>query len=363
WADPARREIGSDLYTGGSGPVDRIAAPRDLFSAGPSLTLKGEVAKDIHAAGLSVDIEAATGGDLYAAGMSVTLRGAVSEDLTAAGAAVRTASTAETAGNARISGGSLTLEGPVSGSLTAAGGEILFNAPVSGDVWLVGGDISFGPDARIGGMLHYAAPEEIDVPTAVAAADRVTYERLDMVDMFREARREMDRVSGDFTPSLLTLAGGALLTIGFLVLVGTLFLAFAPAFVARLRGRIVARPWIVGLVGVVGLSALFGLVPVSAMTVVGLPFLPILLAIILVLWMLAHLLGAYSAAMGIARSLNPEADPGMFAKALILAVGVTFAALLNFVPILGWVVNFTLVLLGAGAISLAIFDRLVPERA
>ena len=44
---------------------------------------------------------------------------------------------------------------------------------------------------------------------------------------------------------------------------------------------------------------------------------------------------------------------------VVLAVAVTLITLLNFIPFLGWVANYTLVLLGIGAMTSAIFEWMI----
>jgi hypothetical protein len=48
----------------------------------------------------------------------------------------------------------------------------------------------------------------------------------------------------------------------------------------------------------------------------------------------------------------------MVMRLLALAIGVTIAALLNFIPVIGWMANFALVLLGVGAITTGLFYRM-----
>ena len=46
-------------------------------------------------------------------------------------------------------------------------------------------------------------------------------------------------------------------------------------------------------------------------------------------------------------------------RLLALVIGVSFIALLNYIPVLGWMANFALVLLGIGGITTALFERMV----
>ncbi|MDI3338067.1 hypothetical protein QKW60_16790 [Defluviimonas aestuarii] len=358
-AGPEIDSHGGDLFIGGSGTARSLDAARDVFAGGASLTIDGEVAEDLHVSGFDVDVDARTHGDLYAAGGAVKIRAATGGDLSAAGFSLRTTPDAETGGNARMAGGTLTIEGPVRGALIATGGEIIMDAPVTGDVRLTGHTISFGDAAKIGGTLIYSAPSEIIIPPDVIDADRVTYRPLERMKMFDEAReawkgREYPTLSG-----FMSLFAGFLLMLAFFVGLGAICLAFLPRQVAHLKLIADDRPGTTLLTGVVGLAILFGMVPVSAMTVIGLPLVPIVILTIIALWVLGYVLGTYAVAMRLAGAFGPGDAPERIGELGLLALTLTVAAVLNFIPVLGWVLNFGLVLFGIGAMASAVFERLI----
>jgi hypothetical protein len=113
--------------------------------------------------------------------------------------------------------------------------------------------------------------------------------------------------------------------------------------------------------GVIGLSLLFGLVPITAMTIVGIPFVPINLLAIIVVWTLGYALGGYAVAMYVWAALGGADSPNSITRILLLAAAITVVALFNFIPFVGWVVNFTLVLIGIGALTRAVFARFITD--
>jgi hypothetical protein len=355
-AETPDRMIGGDVFTMGDTGIP-MQATRDVLAAGPTIMLEGTVAQDTQAAGFDVDVEATTGGDLYAVGFSVNLRGPVGGDMTASAFNLRTGRDAEVSGNARLAGGRVSIDGPVRGALAAVGGKVTLDAEVSGDAVIMGDTITFGPDARIIGSLTYSAPAQIDIPERVIAANRVTYEPYQASQVMTDMRDMWGDWEYPARPTFLSMFSGFLVTIGFFVLIGALFLTLAPRQVQQLRHRIDARPGIVLILGVIGLSILFGLVPVSAMTVVGIPLVPVVLLVIVTGWILGYILGAYVLAMRALRGFGVAEDPAIWTRLLALVVGVTLVALLNFIPVLGWLANFALVLLGIGGMTAALFDR------
>lgn len=358
-AGPEIQALGGDLFIGGSGTARSLEAERDVFAGGASLVIDGRVAEDLHVSGFDVDVDAQTAGDLYAAGGAVTIRAATGGDLSAAGFSLRTTPAAETGGNARLAGGTLTIEGPVRGALAATGAEIIFDAPVAGDVWLTAHNLTLGDAAKIGGKLIYSTPSEIIIPPGVIDADRITYRPLDRMQMFEEARDAWGSREYPALPGFMSFFAGFILMLAFFLGLAAICLTFLPRQVAHLKRSADDRPGTTLLTGLIGLSILFGLVPVSALTVIGLPMVPIVILTIIAIWVLGYVLGAYVVTMRLTGAFGPGDAPGRIGELGLLAVTLTVAAVLNFIPVLGWVLNFGLVLFGTGAIASVIFERMI----
>lgn len=358
-AETVTMENGGDTFIAGGTVASTLDTQGDTFVAARSAAARGTTAGDLHAAGFDVSVSADTGDDLYAAGFSVVVRGTVGQDLTAVGFSVRTEATSETAGNARLFGNTLTIDGPVSGALTATGADIILNAPVEGDVRLVAGQITFGPEARVAGTLTYASDTAIEVPERVAPAARVRFERMttsDPWDEFDEIRQDMPVL-----PTFMSVLSGFLITLLFFVVLGAICLGFLPNRTETLRRRVTDAPGKAILLGVIGLSMLFGMVPITVMTIVGLPVVPIALLAIVVMWVLGYALGAYAIAMRLWHGFGGEESIGTLGRLLVFAAAITFIALLNFIPFVGWVANYTLVLLGIGGLTNAIFGYFIDD--
>jgi hypothetical protein len=361
-ADVQRMTLGGDLYVAGSGTVADIGAARDLFVAGGTVTAQGTVAEDGHFAGFDVEVETEVGRDLYGFGGTVTLRAPVGEDLTAAGISVRTAPGASVGGNARLTGGSVVIDGPVMGSLMATGGEVVLNAEIGGDVRIAAGELRFGPGARIGGRLDYTAPEPAVILPGVIDPARVSFTQSDRMRDVAAMHREWGPPAMPQMPGPAPLFGFLLITIAFLVVVAAVALSLAPERIEAMRREAVARPGFAILGGVLGLSTAFGLVPVSVMTIVGLPLVPVILLLILILWFAGYAAGVYILALRIWTGLG-GAEPAMAGRLGVFAAGLFVVALLNAVPFAGWVLNFTLVLFGIGALAVPVYRGLFAQRA
>lgn len=357
----------TDTFIAASSGMPELQTPGDIFASGAAVVTKGRVAGDAHVAGFDLDLEAEVAGDLYAAGATMTLRAPVGGDLSMMGFSLRTANSAITTGNARMLGGTITIEGPVGGALAATGGEITLNAPVTGDVLLQGGTVTFGGKARIAGTLTYSAPEPVNIPAEVIPAARVVYHKTPpLKDRFEHMRdwgdgwvgRDMKELPGTFA-----LATAFLVTLGFLVLLGGALLALAPQRVEALRLTGTRRPALMVLFGVLGIATLMGLVPVAAMTVIGLPIVPIVVVAIILVWTLGYIFGVYVVALRLYLAFGGRegTELGLGLRIVLLGCGVLLFSLLNFVPVLGWMVNFVLVLFGIGALSTDVLRALAAR--
>jgi len=369
WAETVLQTNGTDTFIAASSGMPELQATGDVFASGGAVVTTGRVAGDAHVAGFDLDLEAAVAGDLYAAGASATLRAPVGGDLSMIGFSVRTANTAITTGNARMLGSTITIDGPVGGALAATGGEITLNAAITGDALLQGGTITFGPKARISGTLTYSAPEPVTIPAEVIPAAKVVYHKTPpMAERFEDlhdwsADWVDDWAGGDMPalPGTFALVSAFLVTLGFLVLLGGAMLAMAPQRVEALRQVAARRPALMVLLGVLGIASLMGLVPVAVMTVIGLPFVPIVVLAILVVWTLGYVFGAYVVALRLYQAFGARQDPGLGLQILLLGCGVLGFSLLNFVPLLGWMINLLLVLFGIGTLSTGVLRSLAAR--
>ncbi len=356
-ADSVSTKNGDDTFFAGAQLSQSIDTVGDTFMAGRSVKISGATQGDLHVSGLDVSVNTDANEDVYALGATVVIRGAIAEDLTAAGFSLRTESSSMTRGNARLMGNSVTIEGPIEGALSVMGRDVILNAPINGDARILAQTLSFGPEAVVSGTLTYSTEEKITVPGRVAAPERVVFEKISggrVWEEWQEVGKDMPAL-----PTFMSLFFGFVVSLLFFLVLGALMLAFMPKRLSRMRRSIAKAPGQTFLLGVIGLSMLFGMVPITGLTIIGLPFVPIVLLLIVVVWTLGYALGAYSIAMRLWTGLGGSDDPSNIARLLILAAAIIFVALLNFIPFVGWVANYTLVLLGIGAMTRAVFQSVL----
>lgn len=313
-------------------------------------TVPAPVAADETRTGSSVVVEEGEtiDDDLTAFAGTVIVRGTVNGDVTAFS-------------------GDIHVEGQVNGDLTAFGGNVRITGTVSGDVDAAGGNVVVAEDARVGGQLEAAAGnviidgevgEDARVgagtitlgPSAVVGGDFVYDGDLDRAESARiagEVRQESSvGIDLGFTGPLVPNWVGWMY--GFLVnlVLGAVALLVFPRFSAGIADRATANPLRSGGAGLllfVGIPILLVLLFIS---LIGIPLgLLGILVYALLLWF-GYVYGAFAVgtwALGVA-------DAG--GRWLALFVGLLIAGVVGFVPILGGIVQFLVLLLGLGALAL-----------
>ncbi|MCK8462444.1 hypothetical protein MUY35_01105 [Aliiroseovarius sp. S1339] len=356
-AQTVERVHGGDTFVAEPTVSQTFAAERNVFAVGNVITAKGSANGDVYLLGFDVDQGTTVGGDLLATGMTVALGAPIAGDVTATGFSVRNSGNAPIGGNAFLIGNTVTIDGPVSGALTGFGQNVVLNAQIDGDAWLVGEDISFGPDAVIAGQLVYSAEDQISVPERVISPDRVRFEKLQPPQVASRIREEWR----DYPvfPAFMSMFALFLVSLAFFVALAAIFQTFLPKQLNRMQAAIQARPGQIFLLGVIGLSMLFGMVPIIALTVFGLPLVPIVLLAIVAVWTLGYALGAYAIAQRFLLAFGGKVEPTNLIRLVAFAGVLIVVAVLNFIPFLGWIANYALVLLGIGAMTGAVFNRIL----
>ncbi len=358
-AQMSERVHGGDTFIAERTVSQTFSADRDVFAMGNVVSAKGTAKGDMYLLGFDVDQGTTVGGDLSATGMTVTLAAPIAGDAAATGFSVRNSRSAPIGGNAFLVGNTVTIDGPVSGALTGFGRNVVLNAQIDGDVWLIGENISFGPDAVIAGQLVYSAEAPISVPERVISPDRVRYEKAQPPQIAWRIREGWKNVEYPVLPAFMSLFAAFLVSLAFFIALAAIFQSFLPKPLNRMQAAIQARPGQVFLLGVIGLSMLFGMVPIIALTVFGLPLVPIVVLAIVAVWTLGYALGAYAVAQRLLLAFGGKGEPTYLVRLVAFAVVLIGVAILNFIPFLGWIANYTLVLLGIGAMTEVVFNRIL----
>jgi cytoskeletal protein CcmA (bactofilin family) len=307
-------------------------------------------------------------GDLYASAGTVRIEGRVDGDLIATGGQVTVPGTVT--GDVAAAAGSTTISGEVAGDVRVATGQARVQGQVGEDLLLAAGQASVDSGARVGGDLIFAAGRMTMDGTvggsvlgttgnylrrgSVAGSERVTVEQ-------REEQR----------PTVADRLLGGLRRYVSILVVGALLLWLLAAVLRRAADAVRARPLVgfgVGILAVVGVVVVLGLLIVVAVLVaivlglLGLGSLAgvtvfggILVAAVVVFLLLVAVGFGAQAVVGLALGrLVLRGETRSFGRAFgALALGVLVVVLLSVIPVVGGVLEALMVLLGLGALVLA----------
>lgn len=322
--------IEDDLEASGGSVVVHGTVDGDLQAGAGTVLVFGTVTGDVEAGAGSITIGGDVGGDVEAGGGSVTIDGDVDGDVQAGGGTVHVTDRGQINGSleAQANAGNSPIE--------SGDSRIVVNGTVDDDARLVASEIRLGPNATIRGNLTYAGD--------LTRADGSTVEGAVTRD---------DSLQVDADGWLPELPGPAIVGYGTLatLLLGGVLLRGFPTFSAAVTDRIAAEPVRTGAYGVgFGIGVPIALVLVF-ITIIGIP-LSLAGAILFALGLWAGAAyGRYAVGVWLCSWLGVEN------RWAALVLGVFLVAFVSFIPLLGQLVETTVLLLGAGALVIGLFER------
>lgn len=161
-----------DLYAAGGSVSVGGNVTGDLYAVGGSVTVTGAVAQDVVVGGGNVTLLGSVGDDVRVAGGQLAIGGNIGGDLVVGGGMVHLLPGSEVGGDLIIAAGQAVIEGTVKGKLILRGGAAVLNGALSGPADVeVNETLSIGDAARFAGALVYRAPKEADVAAGATMSD------------------------------------------------------------------------------------------------------------------------------------------------------------------------------------------------
>jgi cytoskeletal protein CcmA (bactofilin family) len=332
--------IREDIYLAGRSVEVRAQVEGDVVAAGARVLIEDTVRGDVLAAGGAVTVRGTVEDDVRAAGGSVEIAGNVGDDVIAAGGEVLLARTAAVAGRAWLAGGSVTIAGQVGKGVKAAGNSITLTGQIAADVELTGETIEIGPEAVIRGNLTYYSPHEARIDKAAHIAGVIT-------------RKELKA----HAPSGPSPAGTRFGLFATLAVAAIVYYLLLPAFSLQTARAIRAAPWPALGLGLAVLATTPLVIVLLLVTVIGIWLALVLMALYFVLLTAGLLTGALALGdLGLARAHKAE-TPSRAWRIGSIAATFVLLWLLCFIPGIGAVAVFALLVFGSGALALALWRR------
>jgi cytoskeletal protein CcmA (bactofilin family) len=337
--------VKQDIYLAG-GTVDMLATVEgDVVAAGGQVSIDNTVSGDVMAIGGNVSVRARVGDDVRVAGGNVTLSGTVGDDALAAGGNVLLAPNAAVGGRAWLAGGTVEIAGKVGRGVKAAGNRVIVAGDITGDVQLAADTIEIRPNAVIRGNLTYYSRNEAQIASGAKITGAVQHE-----PVAPSQKRAQGYVFGHLARLGLYIS---------LMLTGiVLYLLFPRAAVGAARTIAETPMKSLGLgLAVLAATPLVALLLFASLLGIWLALTTA--AIYLVFLLLGFLTGILAVGDWGLRLIGRAgaATPGWRALSIIAALLLLWVV--RFVPGLGGVIVFALLVFGLGALTLHLWRRYV----
>lgn len=334
-------QLGSDSYRAGGFVNLTDAVEGDAFLAGGQVSTANEVGGDLVVAAGEISVGGSVGDDLYAAGGDVKVDAIIHGNARVGGGDVAFGPATVVAGSTTIAGGRIVFEGNSHGYLKLSGGSVTLGGQVHGDVDVRAEELTILPGTEVGGRLVYRGPTPPVVPEGAVIVGGVEYHEGGHGDSLTR-----DSGSGQGTHWF-----GSLLWFAGVFGMGALFLVLFPTMSARAVDVVGRDPWKalgVGL-GVLVFNPLVAVVLV--LTIAGIPLALLLVLVYLLVMFLGWIVGASFLGQK-ALSLAPGERPVTTQWRLIaLLLALAVLAALDFVPFIGGLVHFVVLVAGMGALA------------
>jgi len=317
-------------------------ALEDVWVAGGEVELDISAQGDLWAAGGRVDMRGSIGQDAWIAGASIEIDGTVGQDLNAAGATVIVDEEASVGGETHIVGAFVDFRGRADGELTITADELVVSGSVSGPVTLQGRLVRIGDRARIAGDVTVRMVGSPSVAPGAQIGGRLT------------VGLPQPPLSPGRDWSLYGMISLAFAASAFMI--GAMVMFLAPLLLVTAMGTVGNRP---GLAFVNGLVAAIGGPLIAIVLIVIVVTAPLGVFLLLALPLLALTgYGIIAAVIG-GRLLPVAGDKRRTVRRLIgLAIGIVLVAAVGLLPYVGIPVLLALVVLGVGAMLLALAEHL-----
>jgi len=284
---------------------------------------------------------------------TVVVHGTVDGDLSGVAADVRISETGVVTGDVNVAAASLEIDGEVRGSVSAGVATFTLGdgASIGGDVDLGAADATFA--GRVAGDVTVGADTLVLADTAVLDGG-LRYDgdltRANGASVAGGVVRDESLGGNQFEFSPIPDGAGAVYGLLANFVLGAVLLVAFPGTSRAIASTVTDEPVRAGVVGLVGLVAIPIALVLVALTIVGIP-LSIMAAFAFgfVAWA-AVVYGWYAVGVWALSRTDAESDW------IALGVGLVVATAIGFVPILGGVATFVVLLLGLGALVLVLDD-------
>jgi cytoskeletal protein CcmA (bactofilin family) len=337
-AVPSSETVNDDLYIfAGKIDVEGTVNGSALVFGG-TITVGGTVTRDLMASGGNINVTGDVKGSIRMAGGTLTLNGPVGEDVVIAGGTITLGEKAQVGRDLLVAGGTVIVNGPIGRKILAGSGELTLRGPVGGDVQAYTDRLRLENGAVIQGSLTYWSNNEAVITSGAKVQGRIE-------------RREPE--GRNRTPGpVMAFLGWLKALIGLLAL-GLILLLVFPGLSSRAAATLRGSPGAslgLGAALLVGIPLVALIVFIVGLFVGGWWIGLLAIAGYILALIVGYLVSGLLAGQWILQQLKqPAVHP-----AWPLVVGVLALSVIGLAPIVGWIINLVAVVVGLGALALAL---------
>jgi cytoskeletal protein CcmA (bactofilin family) len=341
-------EVVNDLYVAGNSTTIAGNVLGDLLATGLNVFVGGNtISNDALIIGGTVNVVSDIGEDLRLVAGKALFSGTVGEDLAVAAQEIQTISQSKVSGSFIAAAGRVVLGGEVVGDVKIAAGEVIINDVIGGNVSITADKVVIGPEARISGNLNYASGHVAEISDGAEIRGETVYKAINT----RPGKEK-------FLPTLW----GTWVLIQFVVLM-------IAALVLHGVFRNISHRFVATSINSFWRSLLYGFlfavaVPIALVlafaTFVGIPFGILGVAIYSIFLIIASIYGPIVLGALIYKITKRQKEITVSYKTVV--IGVVATIVLNFIPYIGDIIKYAFIVVALGAIYRVLFDKFVEVR-
>lgn len=316
----------------------------DVIIAAGQVMVDGVVNGDLLVVGGTVSISGDVSQDLRVVGGQVTLSGTVGQNLTAVGGNVEITDGAEISGAALVAGGNIFVSGPVGGELYVGAGNLIVSNVVDGNVEAAAGTIQITSKANIMGDFTYVSDTEAIVDSNATIAG--VLERSQLPETIRS--RQVDEAQKSMQKAQ---SAGRLISFISALVFGVFMIRYFPNYVSNVSSVVRVNLWKSLGVGFLSLFAAPFAAIILISTVIGLPFGLLIIVILGIYMYLAKIFIAFCIGDYLFEKIKRKKT-----QYLPFVLGLVVYYVLRYLPYIGGLTGFVVLLLGLGAAILQYKD-------
>jgi hypothetical protein len=338
-AVPADRVIDEDYF--GTGEIIEVSGivNGDVYVTGGRILVDGTINGDLLAAGGTIRISGHISQNARIIGGQITIDGEIGRNLTAVAGDVELAGSSSVRGGTVIAGGNVTLAGPIGRYARIAAGSLIVSSSVNGDLEAAVGEMNLTSNADVNGNLTYLSNRSATFDERATIAGNLYH-----ITPAKKYRLSSGGMVGLYEFLLFLLK---VLSLASTLFIGLLLIYLFPRFSDSAVENLKTMPWIALGAGTLFFLAgpvVFGMLLI---TLIGIPLAVIVMALYLISLYLAKIFVIYWAGSAIL-----ERPGKRVRKVWVFIAGLVLYSLLSFIPVLGGISAFLIMLIGLGALAL-----------